>query len=83
MYTQNVHINCMQFCCNIAHELNGIGMKNKRILVGHMTKSIICVTESTNLSTSSATLTVLKMAFQVETAKCVLWFDESRSAITV
>jgi hypothetical protein len=39
--------------------------------------------EFPNLSTLSATLTAVKMASHIEEAEYVLWFHESRSAVTV
>jgi hypothetical protein len=39
--------------------------------------------EFPNLPTLSATLTDVKMASQVQKAKCAQWLQESRSAVTV
>jgi hypothetical protein len=67
VYTEwGVHMKCIPFYRNIAHEPKGIGMKTKSIWVGYMIKFITVQPEFPNLSTWSATLTVVKMASRAE-----------------
>jgi hypothetical protein len=37
---QSVHIKCIPFYCNVAHELKGRGMKTKRIWADYMIKFV-------------------------------------------
>jgi hypothetical protein len=77
------HMKCISFYCNIAHEPKGRGMKSKRIWVGYMIEFSFVPLQFPNLSTWSATVTVIKMASQADKVKRVLWFHESRYAVTV
>jgi hypothetical protein len=72
-----------KFHYNIDRKLKGAEMKTKHICVGYMVTFIIRATCVSNSSTSSATITIVKMAARIKKANCVLWFQESGSAVTV
>jgi hypothetical protein len=65
--------------CNIANEMKGTGIKiNTSEYV--KSQSSFMPPELPNLITI---LTAVKIPSQVEKAKCVLWFHESRSVVTM